>query len=604
MNRKKNLNPVFHLQNKKEDEGQLSKGMIKIARKSGCLNMSGRALASVPLKVWHINEPDKEDLDVNFAKEDKSEENEWWNQKTLNNLDLSSNVITSISSEIGCLQDLEILNLRDNALQSLPNEIGQLRKLIKINLSHNKLTKLPKTFFDLVDLRQLTMSHNQFSEMEPELNNLLMLEELDLSHNELTSIPEGIGFLVRISKLSLSHNKLKILPDDIVNIRRLNTLDVMNNDLEQLPSQMGELRKLEFLYAQHNDIVELPVCNGCESLKEIHISNNFIKEIPPDFCQNLPQLKVLDLRDNKIEKLCSEIAYLQSIMRLDLSNNSINSLPSSLSTLSHLVSLQLDGNPIRSIRRDIIQGGTIRILKLLRDRFSQEEHADEAKSSVPTIGAENKTFPDRFQMRKARSLAISGKNLKDIPDSVFLTAQEESIDKVDLSKNKLPAFPDGLSYLEAFLSEIDMSNNCISSVPAFMSQFTRISYCNVANNSIADLPKEFGLLDTLRELNISYNKLTKIPDCVYELRSLEILLARDNKIEKIDVSATGLAAIPKLATLDLANNNIDHVPPELGLLKKILVLEIGGNKFRQPRQQILEKGTDTIMSYLRDRIPQ
>lgn len=46
MNRKKNLNPVFHLQNKKEDEGQLSKGMIKIARKSGCLNLSGRALSS------------------------------------------------------------------------------------------------------------------------------------------------------------------------------------------------------------------------------------------------------------------------------------------------------------------------------------------------------------------------------------------------------------------------------------------------------------------------------------------------------------------------------------------------------------------------------
>lgn len=46
-------------------------------------------------------------------------------------------------------------------------------------------------------------------------------------------------------------------------------------------------------------------------------------------------------------------------------------------------------------------------------------------------------------MRKARSLGISGKNLKEIPDSVFMTAQEESVDKVDLSKNKLAAFPEG-----------------------------------------------------------------------------------------------------------------------------------------------------------------
>lgn len=79
----------------------------------------------------------------------------------------------------------------------------------------------------------------------------------------------------------------------------------------------------------------------------------------------------------------------------------IHSLPSSLSTLTHLVSLQLDGNPIRSIRRDIIQGGTVRILKLLRDRFSQEEHDDEAKSTASSvIGSENKTFPDRSVINK------------------------------------------------------------------------------------------------------------------------------------------------------------------------------------------------------------
>lgn len=46
-------------------------------------------------------------------------------------------------------------------------------------------------------------------------------------------------------------------------------------------------------------------------------------------------------------------------------------------------------------------------------------------------------------MRKSRSLAISGKNFKEIPDSVLMTAQEESVDKIDLSKNKLAAFPNG-----------------------------------------------------------------------------------------------------------------------------------------------------------------
>jgi len=33
-------------------------------------------------------------------------------------------------------------------------------------------------------------------------------------------------------------------------------------------------------------------------------------------------------------------------------------------------------------------------------------------------------------------------------------------------------------------------------------------------------------------------------------------------------------------------------------------LELTGNSFRQPRHAILTKGTPTILSYLRDRIPQ
>lgn len=73
------------------------------------------------------------------------------------------------------------------------------------------------------------------------------------------------------------------------------------------------------------------------------------------------------------------------------------SLPNSLSTLAHLVSLQLDGNPIRSIRRDIIQSGTARILKMLRDRSAQDESKLEVKS-VACIGEDESTLPDMYEI--------------------------------------------------------------------------------------------------------------------------------------------------------------------------------------------------------------
>lgn len=44
--RRKLINPVFHLQTKEEDDSQLTKGIIKIVRRTGQLNLSGRNLAN------------------------------------------------------------------------------------------------------------------------------------------------------------------------------------------------------------------------------------------------------------------------------------------------------------------------------------------------------------------------------------------------------------------------------------------------------------------------------------------------------------------------------------------------------------------------------
>lgn len=46
LKRQHRLNPIFHLQTKNDDSSVLSMGMIKQARKSGILNLSGRGLVS------------------------------------------------------------------------------------------------------------------------------------------------------------------------------------------------------------------------------------------------------------------------------------------------------------------------------------------------------------------------------------------------------------------------------------------------------------------------------------------------------------------------------------------------------------------------------
>ncbi|XP_032307238.1 leucine-rich repeat-containing protein 40 isoform X3 [Drosophila ananassae] len=684
---------------------------------------------SLPGRLYDINDADEDSKAANLEKLTMKEEDAWWNQVPLNNLDLSSNALTHLSSKIENLASLTVLTLHDNALVELPPEIGKLEKLMRLNVSHNKLSHLPREIYSLPDLRHLNISYNEFKELDPDISDLHMLEFLDGGHNNIQSLPGGIGFLVRLTTLLLPYNHIKELPPDLVNMRSLQKIELEQNDLIGLPDDMGLLRKLECLYLQHNDILELPDFEGNESLNELHASNNFIKTIPKSMCSNLPHLKILDLRDNKITELPDELCLLRNLTRLDVSNNSISVLPVTLSSLAHLISLQVDGNPIKTIRRDILQCGTTRILKTLHERAmaNKEEGGSDAASTSGGISVTRlrgghtdtgdipENFPDSsysnqqpsqfgcrcpypcqqhmqqnvqpfcvyeplrncpeydretqghiyepesyeqqhqsgnmanlfmkqqeqrrssgyhnsymyqqqqeqyvygqdnshhstnrmavhprwvYKLRHTRTLAVNLEQLTEVPEQVFQLAKEEGVHVVDFARNQLSTLPNGLQHMREQLTELVLSNNLIGHVPQFISQFTRISYMNLSNNLLNDLPKEFGVLVTLRELNVANNRFQFIPNGIYELQGLEIFIASENHIKQLNVS--GLQCMPRLTTLDLRNNDIDNVPPILGNLTNITHLELVGNPFRQPRHQILMKGTEAIMSYLRDRIP-
>ena len=115
------------------------------------------------------------------------------------------------------------------------------------------------------------------------------------------------------------------------------------------------------------------------------------------------------------------------------------------------------------------------------------------------------------------------------------------------------------------------------------------------------MPSEIGTLANLREICLSFNKFDSIPTSLLGCERLETLLLNDNQIKLIDVE--GLRKLKVLTVLDLSNNDIQQVPPELGTLTQLRSLQLEGNPFRVPRPQILVQGTQSIMSYLRDRIP-
>jgi hypothetical protein len=68
-------------------------------------------------------------------------------------------------------------------------------------------------------------------------------------------------------------------------------------------------------------------------------------------------------------------------------------LPDILGFLPHLQSLHLEGHPLRSVRRDVIQCGTIRHFKFLCEHFKDEGNVNTGSDSL--ISAKEVKFPDR-----------------------------------------------------------------------------------------------------------------------------------------------------------------------------------------------------------------
>ncbi|GFR32200.1 leucine-rich repeat-containing protein 40 [Trichonephila clavata] len=588
-------------------EASLHPRIIRQARKSGVLNLSNRGIAEMPDIVWNITCLTAEETKELSVSLDSNEDDKWWDYVELTKLVLASNTIRSVSPSISNYKRLNTLDLHDNCLSDLPSSMSELTCLTKLNVSRNQFEVLPECVFSLKSLKVLHAQHNKISSLSDDIGSLSFLEELDLSNNNLKKLPHCIGFLSRVNNLNLSNNELTVLPVEIGDLMALKHLDISKNKLKSLPTLIEMLHHLEQLYVQYNYIKELPPLANCKSLKEIHAGFNNIETLSTEFLETLPNIKLIDLRDNKIPDIPDTICTLQSLERLDVSNNALTSLPYTLGTLPHLKFLSIDGNPMRSIRRDIIQRGTVQLLRWLRSRIEDPSVLKNMSgmSISETDGHKNKNSGcdiDKFSLKASRTLTLSNKNMSSVPKDVIEAACTADVTVIDLSKNGFTHVPEEFEMILPKLTEINLGHNKLINVPSFIGLGQHLQYLDFRNNQLQTLPAEVANISTLREINICFNKFHSLPTALYGLKKLEIILASDNQIEDIDVS--GLSQIPSLAVLDLHNNSIKVVPPELGNLKQLRSLLLDGNLFRNPRPAILSKGTPALLEFLRSRIPQ
>ncbi|CEP62743.1 adenylate cyclase LALA0_S06e02784g [Lachancea lanzarotensis] len=275
------------------------------------------------------------------------------NNRSLQNLALSSNRISIFDDKLSNLKTLEI---QENPITSIAHEGEYLVNLVALSMNKAKLASLP-----------------------PELLcKLPRLEKLELNENNLTQIPVEISRLSKLVYLSAARNKLESIPEEVCELKFLKTLDIHSNNISNLVKGLGKMELTSFnvssnLLGNTIDIQEIflnrrdsalaksllflsmadnnlsnqfwTLLNMYENLKRLNLSYNNFSDLSTFKLENLTELY---LSGNNFVTLQGEtVSRWTSLKVLMLNGNNLLSLPSELSQLTQLNVLDVGSNQLK-----------------------------------------------------------------------------------------------------------------------------------------------------------------------------------------------------------------------------------------------------------------
>ncbi|KAI6064255.1 Leucine-rich repeat-containing protein 40 [Aix galericulata] len=287
-------------------------------------------------------------------------------------------------------------------------------------------------------------------------------------------------------------------------------------------------------------------------LTKLILASNKLQLLSEDV-KLLPALTVLDVHDNQLTSLPSALGQLENLQKLDVSHNKLKSIPEELMQLSHLKSLLLQHNELSNL-------------------------------------------PDGFgQLVNLEELDLSNNHLTDIPTSFALLI---NLVRLNLACNQLKNLPADISAMKS-LRQLDCTKNYLETVPAELASMASLEQLYLRKNKLRSLP-ELPSCKLLKELHAGENQIEILnAENLKHLNSLSVLELRDNKIKSVPDEIT---LLQKLERLDLANNDISRLPYTLGNLPQLKFLALEGNPLRTIRRDLLQKGTQELLKYLRSKI--
>ncbi|XP_071733190.1 uncharacterized protein [Rutidosis leptorrhynchoides] len=421
---------------------------------------------------------------------------------SLTTLDLHQNQLTgNISEKVWELIGLSNLDLSSNSLGgALYTKSEKSKKLLDMDSSNNSLPTMLLYSFD-----HLNLSSNNITGSIPDLftnNSYSTLRVMDLSSNSFNGLVTnvasalgwldlssnkfhgGISFLCQISNLSLTH------------------LDLSNNSFSgPLPDCLWNFQNLKVLNLRNNKLSGrlLSTNGGVLSALEVFFfnNNNFSGELPLSL-GNFTKLTFLDLGNNHFSGYVPTwIGKLSGLYILSLSSNDFfGPTPPQLCQLVNLQILDLSMNNLNETIPSCINNlsAMVRTRSLTTHDIPQYEHnySYQSRTISETINYVDHAmiqwlgYKREFSgnLRFLKSIDLSSNNLTGkIPDEL---CDLHGLVALNLSTNALVGeIPRKINEMKELLT-LDLSRNNLSGgLPLIMSEMNLLNYIDVSYNSLS-----------------------------------------------------------------------------------------------------------------------
>ncbi|KAF8451263.1 hypothetical protein BGX38DRAFT_1269520 [Terfezia claveryi] len=573
---------------------------IKTARSEGRLNIAMMDLKEIPKQVYEMYDMKGEDMDGgdNGPK--------WYENVDLVRLIAADNDIQEVGEQLAqVFQGLTAIDMHNNIVHALPENLATLTNLTTLNLINNKLGhEALELICEITTLLDLKIGKNAIEgDLTPLIENLTKLEVLELQENKITSLPNSIEYLSRLRNLDLSNNSLTEIPFRLLRECSLAELNLSHNRIRGtlIESEVGELRFLQLLDIRSNRISILSEGSvSMPALKNLLASNNELSIFPA--MDGWTELLTFIVEHNRMEELPKGLTSLPKLRVLDLTANNFSSFDPTLGTMESLEVLKLDGNPFRE--RNLLGMSLVDLKRTLKGRLAPPAVtlADSTVDTRSTEDDEGEEVEDEvIELRPGGVLDLSKREMDFIPRDLLECVTPAPL-SIEAHHNLLLAIPQSIEMFTASLTTVNLSHNKMpgdSYLPKKIS-LRWLTTLSINNNSITSIKPLLDNLDAprLEQLDLATNKIKDIAGLRPTFPQLTRLYARDNLIEEIPVET-----VDGMKVLDLVGNSIAALPPKLGLVTTLRELRVEGNCFRVPRWQVLEKGTESVLLWLRDKLP-